>query len=297
MPKDEIVNFYTTKAVKEYIPKIEDRQVKYTGMPLGKHILLVGGTGSGKSNSLMNYILRTSQEERGAFDHLMLVYKTEEPLYDLLKTNLKDKITLYKGLSKLPPADMFNDLSKKNDKQILLVLDDCVTDKSEGRKIDEYFSYGRKKGFTIIYLSQSYYEVPKFIRAQVSYVILNSIRTQRDLDMILRDTGAGALNINIETLRKMYEHCKEKESENDLPFMKICTIECEREKKFSKYFLDYLNPDDYYVAPIKGSKKAIKEEEEKEASDEEGEYIMPSFVVSDKGKKKATKAKTVPKKG
>lgn len=255
--KDPIINFYTLKEVQEYLPKFKDPQVKYTGMPLQKHILLVGGTGAGKSNSMMNYILRTGRESKPAFDHLMIVYKTDEALNLFLKEKLKDNMTSYYGLDKLPPCSAFPDSGAKNAKQILLVFDDCVNDirPAQLQKIKDYYAFGKKKGFTIIFLTQSYYSTAKFFRQQSSYIILNSIRGEKDLAMILRDTGAGAYDINTATLRAMYEYCKTKDNDDDLPFMKICIAECPIEKKFSKNFLEYLDPEEFFVSDKKKGKR------------------------------------------
>ena len=60
-------------------------------------ILAIGGTGTGKTNALLNYINRSS----GEF-HKIIVFSastTDEPLYNLLEEN---GVTLYNDIDELP---------------------------------------------------------------------------------------------------------------------------------------------------------------------------------------------------
>ena len=84
MPK----NLYMCSKVADKLPKQNDDQVEYTGMKINKHFLVCGGTGTGKSNSLVNYIVETSKPKKGTFKHIFICYKTDEPLYEFLKEEL-----------------------------------------------------------------------------------------------------------------------------------------------------------------------------------------------------------------
>lgn len=264
----EIVNFYTLKGMQKYLPKVKDEQVKQSGMPLQKHILMCGGTGAGKTNSLMNYIEKTSVNGKPAFDHMMLVYKTDEPLYNYLKDHLKDNITMYNGFSKFPSVDSFPDAGPKHSKQCLLVFDDCIqATKKEMDLIRPYFIYGRKKNFTIVFLSQSFYQTDIFIRKQVSFVILNSINKKNDLRSILSDC-AGSSDVDIDSLKNMYNYCKKKDDPTDIPFMKITCYEVDDDKKYSKGFLEYLNPEDFQNKSNKKKKESDSDTSEDDSSDD-----------------------------
>ena len=50
----------------------------------------------------------------------------------------------------------------------------CVNDKDKASytKVKNYFTYGRKKGITLAYLTQSFFESDGFIRKQMSYLLL-----------------------------------------------------------------------------------------------------------------------------
>jgi hypothetical protein len=129
------------------MPKYRDEQKDRTGMPLQQHILAVGRTGSGKSQALCNYILESSHPTRGTFDRVVLVYKTWEPLYRYLdsaingddarpaaasadpKAMAHKKFQTFEWLENMPPITAFPDSSEKNQKQTLVVFDDCVNDR------------------------------------------------------------------------------------------------------------------------------------------------------------------------
>jgi len=237
----DIINFYTIPKVKKHLSKFKDEQEKYTGMPLGKHILFCGSTGSGKSNALLNYIYLTSKPKDGTFSKIFFVYKTWEPLYKFLKDELKDNIEFCLGLSQCPKVDSFSDSSDKNQTQYLVIFDDCINDtsKMDLKIIKDYFTYGRKKNISICYLSQSFYQTDIFIRKQMSFLILNGITGKKDLTSILKDYSIG--DVDIKKLYDMYQYCKE----DEFSFLKICCYQCKKDKKFSKNFTQYLNPEDF----------------------------------------------------
>ena len=90
------INFYETDKVKKKNQTRKDEQVEHTGIKLRTRNLLCGASGSGKTNALMNYIFLSSKPRKGTFRHVFLCYKTDEPLYDVLQEQLKDKITVFK---------------------------------------------------------------------------------------------------------------------------------------------------------------------------------------------------------
>jgi hypothetical protein len=243
--REKMINFYELAEMKKFMPQIKDEQKHFTGMPLDQHFILVGGTGSGKTNSLLNYLHRTSQPKKGTFDHVIMCVMKMEGANHFLQEKLGDKLSLFLGLDKFPPVSDFPDLSKTNDSQFLVVFDDCVNEKNLNNvnKILQYFTYGRSKGITVIYLTQGYYRTPIFIRQQVSFILLCSIKSNRELKSILKDYDIS--NVTDEQLVAMYEYSQQKDEPTDITFLKICTYECPRNKKFSRMFLEYLDPDTF----------------------------------------------------
>jgi predicted GTPase len=90
-----MINFYTLKPVQKYLEKDNDEQYKYTGMKILKHFLIVGKTGAGKSNCLLNYIYLTSMPKNGTFDHIFFVIKQMKYYINILRIILiKNKLLL-----------------------------------------------------------------------------------------------------------------------------------------------------------------------------------------------------------
>lgn len=273
MTDDSLTNFYTLKKTKRYLSNVTDQQVKYTGMPIQQHILICGSTGSGKTNCLLNLVAKSSIGDKPQYTKMYLVYKTHEPLYQMLEDELGDALVLCRGgvnNEAFPDVDEFKDNDKKNQEQTLVVLDDCIadTDKKSTNKIQRYYTYARKKGITLVYLSQSYFATPIFLRKNSSWVILCGIRGTRDLRAILSNYQMDEDTFHLEVMQKMYTYCKTKKSETDIPFMKLCTYECPTNKKISRNFLEYLNPNDF--AKTKGSFAKTKTETETETKTETG---------------------------
>lgn len=271
----ELINFYHLDGVKKYLYSPDDLQKQYTGIPLFEHILFCGATKSGKTLSLINYI-ELGQKEKLMFDKVYCVFKTEEPLYSFLSDTLGDKMVRYKSIKELPQVNDFEDTAviyernkaeyekdKKNKKKkaefkkpplYLLILDDCINDRGiADKKIQDYYAFGRKKGFTICYLSQSYFHTNDFVRKNTSWVILNGINSETDLRNICLNYSLP--NVNYKTLGRMYEYCKIKKNNDDVNFMKICCYYCDKNKKISKNFLDYLNPDEFKENNLKNKKQ------------------------------------------
>ena len=119
-------------------------------------------------------------------------------------------------------------------------------------KLRPYFTFGRKKGCTLVFLSQSFYQTDIFIRKQISWLLLCGLSGKRDLRTVLRDVG----DIDIETMQRMYEHAKRKESPDDITFLKVCCYEVPLNRKFSRGFLEYLDPNAF--TQVQPSRKAAR---------------------------------------
>ena len=240
-----VKNYYLTERIAEKLPKNKDEQFEHTGMKINKHFLIAGGTGTGKTNALYDYLIQTSKPDKGTFYHIFVCYKTDEPLYEDLKDQLKDKITFFKSVAEFPRVDEFPDaMTSEYKHQYLVIFDDCINDKDKEsyKKIQQYFTYGRKKNITIGYLAQSFFDADGFIRKQMSYLLLLSIKGKTDLNNILREYGS--LDLTTEQLYRIFKIATKPSSDDDLPFLKICCDKCPASKKFSKDFLNYFEIQD-----------------------------------------------------
>ena len=135
---NEMINFYEHKEVKKMATKYHNPYFEDTQIAIPARIGVVAPSGTGKTQWLLNYISKSYN----TFGHIIVVYKSSEPLYEFLRNKIGSKhITFYTKLTDLPAP---NDLNM-GDKQVLLVFDDCVAEKDQ-RKIEEYFLRGRKVG-------------------------------------------------------------------------------------------------------------------------------------------------------
>ena len=66
-----------------------------------------------------------------------------------------------------------------------------MTDLKKHPIISEYFIRGRKRGASIMFLSQSYYGTPKIIRQTVNYVVILKLGGSRDISSLLREVSIG----------------------------------------------------------------------------------------------------------
>ena len=143
------VNYYTK------IPK-ELRRVYHNPNYL-KHklnipfrMLIIGGSGSGKTSTLMNLIKITS----GTFEFIAVALKSKhEPLYEYLEKKIPNALTFYEN--SVPDMKVFEPY-----KQSLIVFDDLVATKELQKQIADFYVRGRKFAISMVYLSQSYYGVP-----------------------------------------------------------------------------------------------------------------------------------------
>ena len=233
-------NYYKSNRIQKNLPRIKDEQFEYTGMRVNQHFLICGGTGTGKTNALYSYLLETSKPKNGTFKHIFVVYKTEEPLYEDLKEQLGKGISFYKSIADLPSVDEFPDAIVNDFKhQYLVVLDDCVNDKDKASyvQVKNYCTYGRKKGITLGYLSQSFYDADGFIRKQMSYLLLLSIKGKTDLNNILREYGS--LQCDPKELYRIFKTATEKHGD-ELPLLKINCSQVDNNVKFSRDWLEFL---------------------------------------------------------
>jgi len=185
----EIVNFYDKLGIKGSTqPKTWSKTHMYNKC----HTLCIGGTGSGKSNSLLNYISRSS----GEFYKIIVCSfsTTDEPLYNMLEET--GKIELISDIDEVPDLEEFDD--KNKDKPKLIVFDDILNvEKKKMKKLYKYLIAGRKFGFSVWVMSQDYASVPKIIVRNINYFILFKINDNISLNNIIRNHNIADVDSSI----------------------------------------------------------------------------------------------------
>jgi hypothetical protein len=224
-----IVNWYE-KIPKEMLDTTENPNYNIHKMKIPFRGCVIAPSGSGKTNFLCNLIHLFSMG-KGTFTDITIVTRNkDEPLYKFLGSK-SDQIQIKEGIESIPPLD-------KMDKELnhLVVFDDLVLNKNQA-PIENYYIRARKLNCSVLYLSQSYYRIPKIIRNNCSYMIILKLSGNREVNMILSEFGLG---VSKDQLVRMYEYAtKEKFS----PL--LIDLEAEPVDRFRKGFTEILNPIEY----------------------------------------------------
>jgi len=133
---------------------------------------------------------------------------------------------VYEDFTKLSPI---NDLNAC--KQTLIILDDFITEIKRHPIISEYFVRGRKKGASIMFLSQSFYNTPKIIRQNVNYVVILKLGGTRYINSLSREVSIG---LTKEQLLDMY-----KEATKNKFDVIISNLKKSGNGRYRKNFLQY----------------------------------------------------------
>ena len=132
------------------------------------------------------------------------------------------------GLSNTPQLDKFDKTLNH-----LVVWDDLVLSK-DLKMVENYYIRARKLNVSVIFISQSYFKIPKIIRNNCSYMVLLKLSGQREVNIILSEFGLG---VTKEQLIKIYEFAtREKFS----PL--IIDLEAEQNLRFRKGFQEIIDP-------------------------------------------------------
>jgi len=217
-PLSEMTDYYKVMP-KKFILNTHNPNKKIHGINVPFRILIVGGSGAGKTQTLLNLI----RVMNGTFQNIHIITKNkDEPLYNYIEDKLgKSGLTISEGISSAPDLDGFN---KKE--QSLIVMDDLVLEKNQ-KTLEQYFIRARKLNCSLVYISQSYYGVPKMIRQNLNYLIIKRLNSIQDLFRIMREYSLG---IDKATLQDIYEDAV---SDNKQDFLLI-DIDAEPTERFRK---------------------------------------------------------------
>jgi hypothetical protein len=227
--KPEIVDWYK-KMPKKYLLKSHNPHFDRHHIKLPFRMIIAGNSGSGKTQTLLNLLYNMPN----TFEKIFIVTKNkDEPLYNFLEDKLgEDGLSIKEGISELPDVDSL-DKTQNN----LIVLDDLVNEPSkQQRPICDYFIRARKKNCSIIYISQSFYAVPKLIRDNISYLIIKQVSSMKNLTMICRECSLG---IDKKQLKKIYDDATQSKQD----FLLI-DLEGDKDERFRKNFDEIYEIDD-----------------------------------------------------
>ena len=198
-------DYYTNENIIEHnskLPYIPDHPYR---------ILIIGGSGSGKTNALLNLI-----NNQPDIDKIYLYAKDPyEKKYQYL-INKREKVGLNHFNDRKAFMEYSNDVQDvhKNiedynpikKRKILIVFDDMIADLINNNKLNpivtELFIRGRKLNISIISITQLYFKVPKDVRLNSTHFSIMKIPNKRELQETALNHSP---DINIKDFMNIYK--------------------------------------------------------------------------------------------
>ena len=181
--------------------------------------LLIGNSGSGKTNVLLNLI-----ENQPGIDKIYLYAKDPYEAKYQYVINKREGV----GINHFndPKAfieysnDMHNncknidDYNTDNENKILIVFDDMIADMIQNKKLNsvvvELFIRGRKLNISgklnisLVFIAQSYFKVPKDVRLDTTHLFISKNLSKRELQQIVINHSSDIRN---EDFVNIYRKC------------------------------------------------------------------------------------------
>ncbi len=206
-----------------------DKNFKLHHIPPCSMISVIGPTGSGKSNFLLEFL---SLKNDSFYEITIFIGSTaDEKLYNFLKQTMPD-ITFIDNVDELPKLDEYKEDDKSVEK--LIVFDDIINlKKKELIEIQKWFNSSRKYGFTTICMCQNYTDEPIQMRRNTMIWILFKLRDNNQVKQVLKNHNTNG--DNPETILKAYNYA----TENKGQFFKINLL-INGSQRYSKNFNQWL---------------------------------------------------------
>ena len=230
--RKEITNFYELDDMKRFMKTTINPNYNYHKISIEMRGLLIGSSGAGKSQT----VLQLLSDMPNTFNKMYIYTRAEEPLYNYLQSKIhSDLLTISYDL---------NDFRKFNEKdyygQTLIIFDDLILEKDQ-KCIEEMYIRGRKIGVSCLYLSQSFFKIPKTIRLQSEYIFIIKVGNLRDLNLILSEFSLGTTK---QQLQNMYKYICTKGNFGDFFLIDLKTSQSSG-LQYRKNFITNLNPSDF----------------------------------------------------
>ena len=157
--------------------------------------MIIGGSGSGKTNVLLNLI-----KEQDNIDQIYLFAKDlSKARYEFLIKKREDV-----GIKCCNDPNAFSECSNRMDdiyqniydynpsrkRKILTVFDDMIADITTNKKfqviVKELFIRCKKVNISLLFITRSYFPVPKDVRLNSTYYLIMKINNRKELQKILQ---------------------------------------------------------------------------------------------------------------
>ena len=176
-------------------------------------IQIIGGSGSAKTNTLLHLI-----NEQKDIDKIYLYAKDlSEPKYKYLINDRENTGIKHLNDSKafIECSNTMNDVYENIDnynpnrkRKILIVFDDMIADIMTNKKcqsiIKELFIRCRKLNISLLFITQSYFSVPKDVRLNPTHYFIMKINNRKELQNIAINHS---VDIDYKDFIKTYREC------------------------------------------------------------------------------------------
>ena len=174
-------------------------------------ILDIGGSGSGKPNALLNLI-----NNQPDIDKIYLYAKDPyEKKYQYL-INKREKVRLDHFDDPKAFIEYSNDMedvhkniddyNPRKKRKVLIIFDDMIADMINNKKLDsivnDLFIRGRKLNISIVFITQSYFKVPKDVKLNSTHFFIMKITNKRELQQIALNHSS---DIDFKDFMKIYK--------------------------------------------------------------------------------------------
>ena len=177
-------------------------------------ILIIGGSGLGKTNALFNLInnqpdidkiyLHAKDPYEAKYQYLI---KKREKVglnhFDDHKTFIEysnDMQDVYKHIEDYNPG--------KKKRKLLIVFDDMIADMINNKRLNpivtELFIRGRKLNISIVFITQSYFKVPKDVRLNSTHFVIMKLPNKREPQQIALNHSSYT---DFKDFMKIYKKC------------------------------------------------------------------------------------------
>ena len=176
-------------------------------------ILIVAGSGSGKTSALLNLInyhpdidkIYLYAKDLYEAKYQYLIKKREKVVLDHFD-DPKAFIEYSNGMQDV--YKNIEDYNPEKKRKVLIIFDDMIADminnKRLNRIVTELFIRGRKLDIYVVFITQSYFKVPKDVRLNSTQFFIMKIPNKRELQQTALSHSS---DINFKGFMKIYRKC------------------------------------------------------------------------------------------
>ena len=176
-------------------------------------ILIIGGSGSGKTNALLNLI-----NNQPDIDKIYLYAKDPyEAKYQFLikkrestgLNNFNDPKAFIEYSNDMQDVYKYiNEYNPDKERKIQIVFNFMIADMINNKKLNsivtDLFIRGKKLNISLVFITQSYFKIPKYVRLNSTHVFIMEIPNKRELQQIALNHSS---DINSKDFIRIYKKC------------------------------------------------------------------------------------------